>query len=363
MHRVDPSRLELAREFKSNPTGPHSPELQQLLKLLRWEPLAGRFVVVQPRRDGPWYLARTTGPKGHPLEIFYAYGYRTLAEAHWALFRKRWEQHTGQALVLDEADRVDPTRHGGELTLQASSKPLLGYADTFSVENGQPIAFKVSATLPGRYQAAIVRLRCADHTGIGLQQTTVTTPVNGAYVARFQPVYAGSSIEVGAAEVFHLSRVTLQAYVWPTTPAQGHQALLGTWDETSGRGYALLLDDTGALALCVGDGRSRQLISTQVPLLARHWYLVAASFDATAGEAWVGQRPLMRYARGDTTAERQAQLTLHPAAGGTFRMAAWNGQVSDGPHARRVMAGGFYNGKLEAPVVASRCLTPPERAA
>ena len=49
MHRVDPSRLDLAREFKSNPTGPHSPELQKLLKLLRWEPLAGRFVVVQPR--------------------------------------------------------------------------------------------------------------------------------------------------------------------------------------------------------------------------------------------------------------------------------------------------------------------------
>jgi hypothetical protein len=84
MHRVDSSRLDLAREFKSNPTGPHSPELQKLLKLLRWEPLAGRFVVVQPRQDGPWYLARTTGPKGHPLEIFYAHGYMTLAQAHWA---------------------------------------------------------------------------------------------------------------------------------------------------------------------------------------------------------------------------------------------------------------------------------------
>ena len=141
MHRVDPARLDLAREFKHNPTGPHSPELQKLLKLLRWEPLAGRFVVVQPRRDGPWYLARTTGPKGHPLEIFYAHGYLTLAEAHWALFRKRWEQHTGQALVLDAEDRIDPTRDGGELTLQASSKPLLGYTDIFSVENGQAYCF------------------------------------------------------------------------------------------------------------------------------------------------------------------------------------------------------------------------------
>jgi hypothetical protein len=40
------------------------------------------------------------------------------------------------------------------------------------------------------------------------------------------------------------------------------------------------------------------------------------------GEAWVGQRPLVRYARGDTTAERQEQLTVQPAAGAALRMAA-----------------------------------------
>ena len=191
----------------------------------------------------------------------------------------------------------------------------------------------------------------------------MATPVNGEYVARFQPVYAGSSVEVGTAEAFNVPRVTLQVYVWPTTPAQGRQALLGTWEEISDRGYVLILDDTGALALLVGDGRNRQLISTQVPLLTRHWYLVAACFDAASGEAWVGQRPLVRYARGDTTAERQTQLTVHPAAGAAFRMAAWNVQVSTGPHAGRAVAGGFYNGKLEGqwlPAAASprraRCL-------
>ena len=256
MHRIDPSRHDLAQEFKRNPTGPHSPELQKLLKLLRWEPLADRFVVVRPRQEGPWYLARTTGAKGHPLEIFTSYGYATLAQAHWALFRKRWEQHTGQPLVLDDEDRVDPTHDGGELTLQASSKPLLGYADTFSVENGHTIAFKVSSELPGHYQVEMVRLRCADHTGVGLKQTTVETSSNGTYPARFQPVYAGSYIDVGATAAFTPPHVTLQAYVWPTTPKKGRQALLGTWDETHGRGYGLILDDTGALALFLGDGQS-----------------------------------------------------------------------------------------------------------
>jgi N,N-dimethylformamidase len=363
MHRIDPSRHDLAQEFKHNPTGPHSPELQKLLKLLRWEPLADRFVVVRPRQEGPWYLARTTGPKGHPLEIFTSHGYATLAQAHWALFRKRWEQHTGQMLVLDDEDRVDPTHDGGELTLQASSKPLLGYADTFSVENGHTIAFKVSSELPGHYRMEIVRLRCADHTGVGLKQTTVPTSINGEYPARFQPVYAGSYIEVGATPAFTPPRVTLQAYVWPTTPQKGRQALLGTWDETHGRGYGLILDDTGALALLLGDGQKRQTISTSVPLRERHWYLVAASFDTTSGEAWLGQRPLIRYARQDTTAERSARLEVTPTPGSVFRMAAWSAQAGHGSHAGRVIAAGFYNGKLEEPILANHSLAPQERQA
>ncbi|MGH8056101.1 MAG: N,N-dimethylformamidase beta subunit family domain-containing protein [Candidatus Entotheonellia bacterium] len=361
MHPIDPTRLDLAREFKHNPTGPHSPELQTLLKLLRWEPIAGRFLVVQPRRDGPWHLARTTGPKGHPLELFYSHAYQTLAQAHWALFRKRWAQHTGQALILDDDERSDPAADAGELTLQASSKLLLGYADAFSVQTGQAIAFKVSSALPGRYHAEIVRLRCADHTGVGLKQTTVATPINGEYTGRFQPVYAGSSVEVGAPEAFALPQMALQAYVWPTTPTKGRQALLGTWDETRGRGYALILDSAGALALLIGDGDRQQLISTNVPLLERHWYLAAACFDSLSGEAWVGQRPLIRYARSDTTAACQTSLSLAVAAGGPFRMAAWSQHAGDGPHAGRVIAGGFYNGKLEEPLMASRPLSLQER--
>ena len=363
MHRIDSSRLDLAREFKTNPTGPHSPELQQLLKLLRWEPLAGRFVVVQPRRDGLWYLARTTGRKGSPLEIFFTHGYPTLTAAHWALFRKRWEQHTGQALILDHEDRLDPTRDSGEMTLQASSKPLLGYTDTFSVENGQSIAFKISAALPGHYHAEIVRLRCADHTGIGLRQHPIMTPITGKYPARFQPTYAGSYVEVDNSAAWHASRMTLQVYVWSTTPSKGVQALLGTWDETRAAGYALILDATGAVALLLGDGQRRQLVSTGVPLLERHWYLIAASYDRSTGEIWVGQHPLIRYARSDTTATRQEALVVSPAAGGTFRMAAWSRQASADLHPERVAPGALYNGKLAEPTVAGRSLTYPERVA
>ena len=112
MHQIDPMRLDLAREFKAKPLGPHSPDLQKLLKIMRWDPVAGRVVAVQPERDGPWCLARLTGPKGHPMEIFRQRTYATVMLAWWALFRRRWEDHTGQALVIDEGDRLDPLPRG-----------------------------------------------------------------------------------------------------------------------------------------------------------------------------------------------------------------------------------------------------------
>ncbi len=363
MHAVDPSRHDLAREYKANPIGPHSPDLQKLLKLLRWEPVAGRFLVVRPRHDGLWYLARTTGPKGHPLEIFYRHGYDTQMAAHWALFCKRWEQHTGQVLILDDDDRLDPTQDGGNLTLNASYKPVLGYADQFSVANGDTIAFKISSAPDTPYHAEIIRLRCADHSGIGMKQTTIDTPVNGDYMGRFQPTYAGSYVEIEAGDAFHhlANGLTMQAYIWPTTPHKGPQAIMGTWEASNGSGYGLMIDERGALALQLGDGQQRQVVSTNVALLERHWYWVAVSLDPASGEVWVAQRPLTQYARDDSTAARTEPLTVVPGIGGGVRMGAWHAQATEGPHAGRAIAEGCYNGKLDAPLVAGRPLSADER--
>jgi N,N-dimethylformamidase len=352
MHRVDAGRLDLAAEFKRNPVGPHSVELQHLLKLLRWEPIEDRFIVVQPRQGGPFHLARTTGGKGHPMEIFRGRAYPTLGAAHWALFRKRWEIHTGAPLILDEEDaRDDAMPAGGELTRNAASKPLLGYADRFSVENGGTIGFKVSSALTGRYRATIERLRSADHVGVGMKTALVETAANGEYPARLQPVSAGSYVEIDSAEPFALRSFSLIAHVWPTTPLLGRcQSIMGTWDERRSRGYALELDEVGGLALMIGDGETRRTLATGEPLLERHWYLVAASYDAQTGEAWIGQRPLLRYARGDATSEKAGLLGIAPAGGDAFRIAASG-------------AGGFYNGKIDSPLVASRALGKAERGA
>ncbi|MCP5152906.1 MAG: N,N-dimethylformamidase [Ectothiorhodospiraceae bacterium] len=361
MDAIDPSRLDLAREFKRNPLGPHSPDLQKLLKLLRWEPISGRFLVVQPERDGPWYLARTTGPKGHPLEIFRARGYADLASAWWAVFRARFEQHTGVLPVVDPDDATSPTAGQVEVTLEAASRPLLAYADQFSVVAGEPVAFKVSAIGGDAYHARIVRLRSADHLGVGLHQTPIGSSVDGSYPARGQAIHAGSWVDVG-----HLDApraLAVQAWVWPTTAGRRRQAVAGTWDPTTHRGWALVIDPEAGVALVLGDGEREHVVGTGIVPLERHWYLIAASLDSETGEVWVGQRPLVRYARGDTTAESTASIGAQVELAGHLRLAAWSEHArGDTPYGSPA-AGGHYNGKLEAPRVAGRALTADERRA
>ena len=342
MHKVDATRLDLARQFRDNPLGPHGSELQKVLKLLRWDPIDDRIVAIQRQRGTPWQLARSTGPKGHPIEVFEGPGYATMAEAQWAIFRRRWERHTGQALSL-EGDEPLPT--DGRLRSGGSHRPVLAYADRFSVETGSSIAFKVSAE--ARYSAVIERLRCGDEVGIGLKATPVQTLINGDYPGRRQSVACGSYVEIDRGEPFAVKSFTLLAYIWPTTPTLGRrQVVLG------GRDYALELGGSGALSLCIGAAT----VAAGPALLERHWYLVAASFDADTGEAWVAQRPLLRYAApGDTTAEATAVIDARPRAIGGFRIAAG----FDGSGG----AVALYNGKIDRPAMAARALSPAERAA
>ena len=145
MHAVAPNRVDLCREFYGNPFGPHGSELQKLIKLLRWERIESRYLLVQLRRGGLWYLAHTTGPKGHPVEIFQEHEFADLGAAYRALFKARWEANTGVRLVLDGSDNpVTPRPGEGDLTTNAADRPILSYSDIFSGRPGERIEFKGS---------------------------------------------------------------------------------------------------------------------------------------------------------------------------------------------------------------------------
>ena len=100
MYEIDPSRLDLAEEFKRKPYGRHSAELQRVLNRMRTEPFEGHYVLVRDGRFGPFKLGcfgrRPSDPIAYTGTIF-----QTRLEAEWAVFKLRWKRLTGRDLALD----------------------------------------------------------------------------------------------------------------------------------------------------------------------------------------------------------------------------------------------------------------------
>jgi hypothetical protein len=100
MYSIDPSRLDLAREFKADPYGEHSPDLQYLLNLMR-RPSDRPFhqlVMTEPFRR--WTLALQDPTKPGPPQLTNT-TFERLADAEWHVFKLRWKALTGDDLPID----------------------------------------------------------------------------------------------------------------------------------------------------------------------------------------------------------------------------------------------------------------------
>lgn len=243
---------------------------------------------------------------------------------------------------------------------------IVGYGDRLSLRPGDSLAVMVSCEGGAdRFRAQVVRLICGDDgpDGPGFKEESVASTANGDYPGRRQPIETGSYVIVPAAGPLpELAGFTLQALIWPTTPRKGPQTLLGRWSEPQQSGFALAIDAGGAAALKLGDGRGgAETISAGKPLVERSWYFVAASYDPASGEVRVLQEPLVWQAREESgaTVARQAGVRPRPEPETPFMMAA---HIA-GRRGGRLLAGGFYNGKLEAPRLAARPLARAEMEA
>ena len=227
---------------------------------------------------------------------------------------------------------------------------VIGYADPLSVAPGEPIRFMVG-TLDGprRYRAEVVRLVCGDTGpgGPGLKTVRLPTSIEGEHDGTPQLIDAGSYAIVEHPEAFGaLGRFTLQAFIQPTLvpvrPSPRRQVVMGTWAEDRGSGFALMLDERGALAFLIGAAP----VSTGTPLTARRWYHVAASVDLAAGTVTLRQTPLADHAPSleqpvaITTAIRAA-----PGPAGDFFIGAARKAVEDG----RLRTTWHFNGKIDRP--------------
>jgi N,N-dimethylformamidase len=232
---------------------------------------------------------------------------------------------------------------------------IVGYADPWSVRPGDTIEVMVSCEGgAGRYSAQVVQLICGDDSpsGPGYKERQIDHPANGDHQGRRQAIHAGSYVYVPVQPLLQaLSSFTLQALIWPTTPGRGAQTLLGRWDGTQQAGYALIIDETGAAALRLGDGSGQiQVVSTGTPLDPRAWYEVTACYDDKTKAVRVSQKPLRLRARDGSTASVDSTASLSPKPAETafptpFLMAAHLHQT----WATRFITAGYYNGKIEAP--------------
>jgi N,N-dimethylformamidase len=240
---------------------------------------------------------------------------------------------------------------------------VMGYGDRWSVAPGETVRFMVSCLDGDRYNAQIVRLKQPDAGPLATPfvPEPVVAPCNGSHTGRYQPIPIGSLAVVPPhAALAFAGSFSIAAYVFPTTPAKGRQAILGTWSEATETGYGLEIGADGALALRIGAGPGRvTCTSSGVGLSPRRWYLAAAAFDAETRKVTLWQEPLTTH---DFHPERLVALisaapTPPSATLGPLTFGAWNAGNANGPSAWGGL--GFtchFNGRIDRPRLAQGAL-------
>ncbi len=231
----------------------------------------------------------------------------------------------------------------------AQRKELLGYATPMVVHPGDTVKIMVTTEAP-TYHAEIVRLIHGDTNpkGPGFKAEAIATPVNGEYAGRLQFTHTGSYARVEAANTLDLiDGVTIQAWIWPTTPdLHAEQGVVTRCCD--GAGYGLYVHD-GAVKLRIG----KETISTAPGLVAKRWHFVAGSYDASSGEATVQSRLVEPMGQ---THIRHGNTAGDLASEGLPLLIAAAGDSDDD----RPRPSGCFNGKIERPRVFGRALSAGE---
>ena len=218
---------------------------------------------------------------------------------------------------------------------------LTGYADRWSVRQGDAIRFMVSSAGGRDFALRFVRHICADPNpaGPGYSEIPMASAIDGTHAGKEQHAYLGSFGHVASLPVDLRGGVCLSATIWPTTPGKGRQGLIAlridgwTLALGIGPGGGTMAEVTGPDGACVRAEVSRRL-------LERRWYDVTATLGID-GILLVTQTP--RAPLGDA-GEARTTAPPPPAGAPEVFLAALPPE-GDAP------AGCHYNGKLERPAI------------
>jgi hypothetical protein len=102
MYALDPARIDLAEEYRCQPNGRHSGDLQRLINMFRSAPFAGKYVLIRESRTWPLKLklGRFGATPQDPVTLT-GIEFDTYDAAEWAVVKLRWKDHTGQDLPFD----------------------------------------------------------------------------------------------------------------------------------------------------------------------------------------------------------------------------------------------------------------------
>jgi len=220
-----------------------------------------------------------------------------------------------------------------------SMHQLTGYCDRWSARAGERIGFRVSSAADRAYSLRFVRHLCADPNpdGPGYREVAMPTPIDGQIAGRFQHARPGSYAVIEALALPPARGLKIALTIWPTAPGTRRQTILAL--DAGGTRLRLDLTAQGGVALSVGDAR----IEIAAPMLARRWYSITATIDPAGGMLGLEQTPLEPLGTVHDQGRHAIKAAVAPI-GGVVRVV-----IAAEPEG--VNAGGFFNGKIERPVI------------
>ncbi|MBR0644314.1 N,N-dimethylformamidase beta subunit family domain-containing protein [Plastoroseomonas hellenica] len=186
--------------------------------------------------------------------------------------------------------------------------PVTGYADRWSVRQGETIRFMISVAGGGAYRARVARILCGDPNpaGPGYREVPVLSAAEGEHAGVEQPIRLGSCVDVPALDLgASAAPVALLATIWPTRPDAGEQAVL-SW---SGGGVTLTLGFGPEGATCHLETGGRALsLTAETPLTERCWHDIACRIDPVRGMLELAQAPRRTRLDREERAERAVAI-------------------------------------------------------
>lgn len=92
-------------EFRKKTIGAHSPGLQRVLNIMRLYKGGDQYVLVCRKRFAEYVIGRMPPDRADMIEIEDDVVFTTREEAEWELFRRRWQEHTGEIINLPYRER------------------------------------------------------------------------------------------------------------------------------------------------------------------------------------------------------------------------------------------------------------------